>query len=424
MAKIFLHTSGCSFNHADSETITGILLRAHHQFVASEDEAELVILNSCTVKSNPEQRLHATMRRLSRERKKFIVAGCVPQADSANKLFSHVPVLGVNALDKVDELVNLTLAESEQAFNKELFLSSTQQDMLRFPSSRLHPFREIIPLNAGCLSSCSYCKTKDARGDLFSYDPRLIRNRFRQAINDGAKEIWLTSQDTGAYGLDRETNIARLLSLLLEKEGSFRVRLGMTNPTYVHRFQDELIKIFSHPSLFKFLHIPVQSGSNSVLRRMKRGYRVEQFVNIVKAFRKADPLITIATDIICGFPGETEKDFDETLKLIDKLEIPVVNISKFYLRPGTQAEHFEQHNSILIKKRSTALAALHKKIALRSQQPWKQWQGSVLVCEKGKNNTLIARNDWYKQIILQEGILGTFQEVKVKTVYPFDLRTF
>ncbi|KAF4733863.1 Threonylcarbamoyladenosine tRNA methylthiotransferase, partial [Perkinsus olseni] len=167
-----------------------------------------------------------------------------------------------------------------------------------------------------------------------------ILARVRMALAEGVQQIWLTSEDLGAYGLDIGTNIAELLREIvveLEKYPRSMMRLGMTNPPYILQHAEEVAKILSHPQVFEFIHIPIQSGSNDVLRHMIREYTVEDFDRLVGILRARVPNLTVATDIICGFPTESEENHQETLDLIKRHRFPVINISQFYARPGTAA---------------------------------------------------------------------------------------
>ena len=149
--------------------------------------------------------------------------------------------------------------------------------------------------------------------------------------------MWLTSQDTACYGYDIDTNIVNLLKKILKMQRDFRIRLGMGNPDYFPDYLDELIEVFKDRRMYKFLHIPVQAGSDNVLKAMKRNYSISTFKNIIRKFRSNIPDITLSTDIICGYPDETDEDFEETIKLIKEIRPDVLNISRFWPRPGTIA---------------------------------------------------------------------------------------
>jgi threonylcarbamoyladenosine tRNA methylthiotransferase CDKAL1 len=164
-----------------------------------------------------------------------------------------------------------------------------------------------------------------------------------KAYDEGVKEIWMTSEDTGAYGLDIGSNISELLIEFVEAmPDDLMLRIGMTNPPYILDHLHIMDKIINHPRVFGFLHVPVQSGSDTVLERMNREYTAQDFKTVCSHLMKNCPQLTIGTDIICGFPGETDAEHKLTLDLLDEFKIPVVNISQFYPRPGTIAARMKQ----------------------------------------------------------------------------------
>ena len=203
----------------------------------------------------------------------------------------------------------------------------------------------------------------------------------------------------------------------------FKIRLGMGNPDYLPDYLDDLIEVYKDPRMFKFLHLPVQSGSNSVLKKMKRNYNVETFIEIVKKFRKVHPNITLSTDIICGYPDETDDEFQETIDLIKKIRPDVLNISRFWPRPGTIAAKKKQLPSHIIKQRSVALTKLFGEISTENNKKWLNWQGKILINEIGKNNSFVGRNYAYKPVIVKDNLnIGDEIEVSIVKTTKHDLR--
>ncbi len=335
MKKVFIKTYGCSFNFSDSENMAGLLKGSgRYELVKSEDEADIVIINSCTVKNSAETKFWRDVRNIKKIK---ILAGCVPQAEKDKSKFEGYSVIGTNQINNVVHVLDETMAG-----NTVQLLKKNSNPRLNIPKVRRNDVIEIVPINEGCLGSCDFCITKFTRGHLLSYQPSEIIKHVRNALNDNVKEIWLTSQDTACYGYDIDTNIVNLLKKILEMKRDFKIRLGMGNPDFLPDYLDELIEVYKDSRMFKFLHIPVQSGSNSVLKKMKRNYNVETFVEIVEKFRKTHPLITIATDIIVGYPSETDDDFQKTVELMKKVKPDVLNISRFWARPGTIAKKKKQ----------------------------------------------------------------------------------
>ncbi|MGC8850139.1 MAG: radical SAM protein, partial [Candidatus Bathyarchaeia archaeon] len=184
---------------------------------------------------------------------------------------------------------------------------------------------------------CSYCCTRFARGRLHSYPSTMILKEVSRAVKEGVVEIRLSSQDLGAYGLDIGTDLIGLLGEVEKIPGEFKVRLGMLNPQHAIRMIEGLVDALRHPKFFKFIHVPVQSGSDRILRDMKRPYSRAEFKELVEKLRRLVADVTIATDVIVGFPTETDEDFKDTLSLIQETAPDIVHVSKYHHRPRTYA---------------------------------------------------------------------------------------
>ena len=216
------------------------------------------------------------------------------------------------------------------------------------------------------MNQCTYCKTKHARGDLGSYSVSEIIERIKTVINSNIKEIWLTSEDTGAYGLDINTNIGELLNeimnVLNDKQYKDRVmiRIGMTNPPYIRDHLETIKNALNHPNIYSFLHVPVQSGSDKVLNDMKRKYQIEHFEQVCDYLLEHVPRVHIATDFICGFPTEDEEDHEQSMRVLDKYKFSTLNISQFYPRPKTPAARMKKLDTKIVKNRSRAMTKLFK----------------------------------------------------------------
>ncbi|MBR9703355.1 tRNA (N(6)-L-threonylcarbamoyladenosine(37)-C(2))-methylthiotransferase [Candidatus Woesearchaeota archaeon] len=416
---IYIRTFGCAHNQADSEMMAGLLEEAGHELVESPEEADLVLFNSCTVKDSSQKRFIDEVKKVTAE-KPVVIAGCVPQADKNNDELKQFSVVGVKQLHKVVEVVEKTAQGEIVKENAQ----TPKNPPLVTPVRRRNPYIEIVPVNSGCLGKCTFCKTKHARGHLSSYHPEDILEKARRAIAAGAKELWLTSEDLGAYGRDIDTNIVELGKKVLNLEGEFRVRLGMANPPLMLDIVDGIIELLKHPKCYKFLHIPVQSGSNKVLENMRREYLVEEFEELVDKIRSAIHHITIATDIIVGFPGETEEDHKETMKLLKKYEFPVVNISKFYARPDTPAAKMKPVQTKLTKERSKEIHEWFE-----SLNPHEYLVGQtvrVLFTEHNEKypEQIIGHTPNYREVVLKKGgvALGEFAEVNIESAERFFLR--
>uniref|UniRef100_A0A8C6RIN2 tRNA-t(6)A37 methylthiotransferase n=1 Tax=Nannospalax galili TaxID=1026970 RepID=A0A8C6RIN2_NANGA len=357
--KIWIRTWSCSHNNSDGEYMAGQLAAYGYKITENASDADLWLLNSCTVKNPAEDHFRNSIKKAQEENKKVVLAGCVPQAQPRQDYLKGLSIIGVQQIDRVVEVVEETIKGHSvrllgQKKDGGRRLGGARLDL---PKIRKNPLIEIISINTGCLNACTYCKTKHARGNLASYPIDELVERAKQSFQEGVCEIWLTSEDTGAYGRDIGTDLPTLLWKLVEviPEGAM-LRLGMTNPPYILEHLEEMARILSHPRVYAFLHIPVQSASDSVLMDMKREYCVADFRRVVDFLRERVPGITIATDIICGFPGETDQDFQDTVRLVEEYKFPSLFINQFYPRPGTPAAKMEQVPAQVKKQRTKDLS--------------------------------------------------------------------
>jgi len=414
--RVLVKSYGCSANLADGEVLAGCLAKAGYESAASASEADVAIYNTCAVKGPTENRIIETLRRVPPD-KKVIVAGCLPliNFERLRREVRFDGAVGPAAGERIVDVVRRVL-EGEKVVALEAALDAKPR--LSLPRLKSNPVISVIPVSYGCLGACAYCCVVFARGRLRSYTIKDVTERVRRDLAAGAKEFWVTSQDTACYGRDIGTNLAALLNALGAVEGDFRVRVGMMTPNLAQDMLDDLIDAFKREKVFKFVHLPVQSGDNRVLKRMRRFYTVQDFKEIVDAFRAAFPEVTLATDIICGFPDETQEAFENTLELIGEMKPDIVNVSKFFARPRTAAA--EMHDAFVepaeIKRRSTEAAKLVKQVSLEKNQCWVGWAGEVFVDEKGKvPGSWIGRNFAYKPVTVKSSadLLGKTLQVKV-----------
>jgi MiaB-like tRNA modifying enzyme len=413
--RVFLKSFGCSANTADGEVLAGCLSQAGFRLVASEAQADLLIYNTCAVKGPTENRIIDAMKQAPKD-KKLIVAGCLPMI-SFDRLVREVRfdgAVGPSAGKEIVDIVN-RVAAGERMID---LGGLERKPKLDLPRVKSNPVVSVVPINYGCLGSCAYCCVVYARGHLRSYSVKEVVDRVRNDVADGAKEIWLTSQDTACYGVEQHSNLAELLLALDGLAGDFKVRVGMMTPNMVTDMQDRLINAFKSEKVFKFLHLPVQSGDDKTLGRMRRFYTAAEFRGIVEAFRAQFPDLTLATDVIVGFPGETEDAFERTLALLEEVKPDVTNVSKFFARPKTAAAQMRMGlvEPDEIKRRSTVTAELAKRVSLERNKRWVGWTGEVLVDEKGKvMGSWVGRNFAYKPIVVRakEKLLGKTIMVKV-----------
>ena len=422
---IYVKTWGCTHNNSDSEYMAGQLAAYGYKLTENKSDADLWLLNSCTVKSPAEDHFRNEIETGRKLGKHVVVAGCVPQGAPKSSFLQGLSMIGVQQIDRVVEVVEETLKGNAVRFLQQKKQSGKKIGgaSLSLPKVRRNPLIEIIAINTGCLNQCTYCKTKHARGELGSYPPEEIVERAIQAFDEGVCELWLTSEDTGTYGRDIGSSLPELLWKIVKvvPDGCM-VRVGMTNPPYIMEHLEEMSKILRHPKVYSFLHVPVQSGSDQVLADMKREYTRADFERVVDFLRERVPGLTIATDIICGFPTETEDDFEETMKLCEKHKFPSLFINQFFPRPGTPAARMPKVHAQDVKKRTKRLSEF-----FQSYTPYDRRIGlvqDVLVTEVSHDKKhYVAHNKSYEQVLvpLKEEYLGKMIKVKIVEAMKYSM---
>ena len=408
--KFYIETYGCSANRAESETMSGLLAAGGHIPVSAVSEADAVIVNTCFVKAPTEQKIKDRIRNISREHagKRLVVAGCMPEValSDIEKIAPAASIVSTHHVTRIAEAIE----------GRAVFVGPSEENKLNTPKSRTNRLIGITEISEGCNGVCAYCAVRLAKGRLRCFPPDDIVKDVKTALDDGCREIWLTSQDNGSYAYDG-IKLPDLIDRICSLDGDFMVRIGMMNPNHAGPMIDRLIEAFSSRKVYRFLHLPVQSGSDRVLKAMRRKYTASQFEHIVDKFRKAIPSITIATDVIVGFPGETDEDFQKTMELLEKTKPDIVNVSKFGVRRGTEAARMPQLDPKTVKRRSAEMAEAVRKLRMLSAKKWLGWKGSVLVTERGKAmNQYTGRNRSYRAVVINSDrdILGTDVTVQIK----------
>lgn len=408
MAKIFVEAYGCSASFADSEMISGLIVNGGHTLAKDSSESDLNIVVTCSVKDSTANKMMHRIRSL--KSKPLVVAGCLPKAEknAVEKITEKASLLGPNSLGKTLQVIDSTLRGIRQ-----IALEDSDLSKVGLPKVRLNPVVGIVEIASGCMSECTFCQTKLSKGDLMSYRIGDIVRQVETEISEGCKEIWLTSTDNGCYGFDIDTDLPTLVKAVSEIPQDFMIRVGMMNPMYMPRIKEELIKSYDSDKVYKFLHIPVQSGSDKVLNDMKRGHTVKTVREVIKKAKERFTNFTISTDVIVGFPSETRKDFEKTIELINEIRPDMVNLSKYSARPGTEAAEWDQIEASEVKSRSKVIFDLINKISLENNQKWIGWKGKVLFDEE-TNEGIKGRNFAYKPVVVKEEIkIGQTRTVKI-----------
>ncbi len=414
MIKFYLETFGCKFNKADSELIRKILTKKGFK-EASEKEADFVILNTCGVVEKTERKIIKRAEKFKREKKKIIFGGCLPLISP--KICEKIAdgLIGPTNILDLEKVIKNVLKEKKSKYLKQKPIDKAKLKCFAIPQESCVA---ILPISEGCLGSCTYCATKLARGKLRSFDKKEVLKNIKELLKVGVKEIQLTSQDLAIYGLDRgKFMLPELLKEILKIKGDFRIRLGMANLTFFKKIQNPIFKLMKNQKIYKFLHLPLQSGSNKILKAMKRVYKAEDFLETVKNFKKNFKLGILATDVICGFPGETEKDFQETVAIIKKTKPEILHVFRYSKRKGTEAEKLKDFPDRIKKERSRILNEVWLEILKEKNQKYLGKVFEVLITEK-RENSFLARTNFYKAVILKEGNLGEFQKVKIINAKP------
>lgn len=403
--NIYIEVYGCTANKSDASIIKGLAEKKGHNIVEDAMDADAIVLLTCTVIGSTEQRMLHRIKKLNELRKTLVVSGCM--ASVQHELVKKTAKQGslIVPPQHVSDVINLL--EGKKVSHE----PETKVSQPRYFNGVIAP----IAVSEGCDYSCSYCITTKARGKLLSYPIKEIVKTVEDAVSRGCKEIQLTAQDFASYGLDNGEKISELVNRICEIKNGFRVRVGMMNPhTVLHRI-DELLKVYSNKKVYKFLHLPVQSGDDRVLKKMNRGYTADDFVNIVSIFRSRFPDITLSTDVIVGFPGEDEKAFMNTMKLLEKVEPDIVNITRFSPRPHTDAKNLKNRvPTIVAKDRSRRLTVFCKKITEKRNKGYIDKVCSVVVTEKGKGSTNVGRTDTYKPVVVPSNTpIGSTVTVKI-----------
>ncbi|MBY8979604.1 MAG: tRNA (N(6)-L-threonylcarbamoyladenosine(37)-C(2))-methylthiotransferase [Candidatus Lokiarchaeota archaeon] len=428
--SFYIETYGCVSNKADSNIISSVLNKSGYTSSTIE-EAEFVIINTCAVKQQTENKIKSRLSALynsfkNETKKHFIIAGCLPHIEPKyldivkNLIPNFAAIIDLDNLDDVP----LIFEEIKSGKTNLIYKSKDSIDksnfLIDYPEGKI---TGIIPISEGCLGSCTYCCVKNARGRLNCYNPISIVENVKHQLKQGIKQIYLTSQDCSTFQY-KNTRLADLVQEIVHLDYKFFLRIGMLNPRFIVDNFDQLFSMFNLDKVYQFLHIPIQSGSDTVLKQMNRPYIITDIAEKLKTLRREFPYLTLSTDIICGFPGETEDDFTKTIDLIRWLKPEILNISQFTPRPGTKAKNMKQVNSRVIKERSIRLSKIFRESLITINEKWKDWEGEVLLLHEGTtSNQAFGRNIAYKNIFIEnvKDSYGTFVNSRIYKVDGFNL---
>lgn len=388
--KIYLESYGCTLQKSESSLYVNRLLSEGNELVSSPDEADLSIVGTCVVIRKTEEKMLHRIENLS-SKSRVRVIGCLTST-------------GGGAISGR----NIEVVDAGQFRN---FYNGTLDDVEITALS----IWEGIPINQGCTGSCNFCISRIARGKLVSRQPEKIVKQIRMQLSRGIREVKITSLDTAAYGLDINTNLASLVALILKSDDSFRLRIGMMEPKNSFGISTELFRLMQDPRVYRFLHLPVQSGDNRTLDAMNREYTAETFQGIANDFNEFFPEGTLSTDIVVGYHTDDEESFENTYSLMEKVQPEIMNITKFSPRPYTKDFNSRLPASNHIKKWSSALTELHHRILEKKLESQVGKIETAIVSEHGKNDTTVLRDINYRPVVVR-GTIPLYREKEVEIV--------
>ncbi|PIU46348.1 tRNA (N6-isopentenyl adenosine(37)-C2)-methylthiotransferase MiaB [bacterium (Candidatus Gribaldobacteria) CG07_land_8_20_14_0_80_33_18] len=420
--KYYIITFGCQMNESDSERIAAVLEKIGYPKAQKIDGTDLIVVNMCSVRQSAVDRIFGLCQKFAKlksqnSKLKTILTGCILKEDRKKFAKKFDLILDIKDLPNWPKLEKL---KTQNAKRKTI---SRFKNYLVIKPKRSNNFSAFVPISNGCNNFCSYCVVPYVRGPLVCRDYKEILREIKDAIEKGSKEIWLLGQNVNRYRSKSKTiNFAKLLKMINDIPGNFWLRFTSPHPS---DFSNELIETMAKcEKVTPYLNLPVQSGDNKVLKRMSRPYTVEQYKNLVKKIREKIPGICLSTDVIVGFPGETKKQFENTVKLFKQIKFDMAYIAKYSPRNGTMAAKMKDNVSHQEKeKRYNLLTESLKRTALEKNKKYIGKIIKVLATEK-KNDFLIGKSFHYKTVKFKglKNLIGRFVKVKIIEADFFDLK--
>ncbi len=420
--KLFIETLGCAMNSRDSEhMIAQLREKEGYETTQTLEDADLILINTCSVRERPVHKLFSELGGFNKKKKpsaKIGVCGCTA-SHLGEEIIKRAPyvnfVLGARTVSKIGEVlpqdkaveIDINYDESEFAFD----------------DFRTSPYKAYINISIGCDKQCTFCIVPKTRGDEISIPDDLIINEAKRAVNNGAKEVFLLGQNVNNYGRrfssseHEKVNFTELLRRLSTIEGLERIRFTSPHPFHM---DDEFIEEFAkNPKICKSMHMPLQSGSSKVLKEMKRGYTKEWFLNRVQKLRSVCPDVSISTDIIVAFPGESDEDFADTIDVMKQVKFDQIFSFKYSPRPETEAEHFTNVvDEDVASDRLAYLQSLHNELLDEINTKYLGETFRVYFENLNKDNFVSGRSDNNLVIKVKgsEELLGEFRDVKITSI--------
>jgi threonylcarbamoyladenosine tRNA methylthiotransferase CDKAL1 len=373
--KIYLESYGCTLNKSETGLYANKLLTEGAVITQNPDEADLRLIGTCVVIQHTEDRMLRRIAELS-EKGKVQVMGCLSSVSAGSIESENIKLIGKSEF---------------RSFYKGLL------DDIEIRNASIF---DGIPINQGCTGSCNFCISRVARGSLISRPIEKIKGQARIQLDHGIKEIRLSSLDSASYGKDLGTSLDHLIEAVSSIQGNFRIRVGMMEPGNTGQILPGLLRAYSSDKVYKFLHLPVQSGDDRILDAMNRGYHVNAFDSIVREYRTRFKDSTLSTDIITGYYGESEESFENTIKIIERTEPEIINITRFSPRPYTPDYNKKTPPTNDVKRWTSYISKLHHEIAGKKMEMQVGKFRKIFITEHGRNETSVGRDQAYRPVVV------------------------
>ncbi len=418
MKKLYIETLGCAMNVRDSEHIIAELTqKENYRLTQDLKEADLILINTCSVREKPVHKLFSEIGHFNKVKKpeaKIGVCGCTA-SHLGEEIIKRAPyvsfVLGARNVSKITEVI-----KKEKAVEVDI---DHDESTYAFSEFRSSPYKAFVNISIGCDKKCTFCIVPNTRGEEISIPPELIVQEAKKAAESGAKEIFLLGQNVNNYGRrfsdgKRNIDFTDLLKMVSEIEEVKRIRFTSPHPLHMDdRFLEEFA---SNPKICKSMHMPLQSGSSEILKRMKRGYTKEWFLDRAQKLRQMVPDVHISTDIIVGFPGESEEDFEHTLDVVRQVGFEQIFSFKYSPRPLTPAAEYEdQVEPEVASRRLTRLQELHMRMLdeISQKEAGKIYEVYFEELKPGGYVAGRSDNNWIVKVKGSEELLGRFANVRI-----------
>jgi len=408
----FITTYGCQMNKSDSERIASVFESVGYKAASKINEADLIVINMCSVRQSAVDRVYGLLPKFEKlkiknKNLKTILTGCVLKKDRRRLVGKFNHILNVKDLFKWPEILGCVC-------------SSKKGNYFKIKPKYSNNFSASVPIMTGCNNFCAYCVVPYVRDREISRPVKEIICEIKNLVKKGYKEIWLLGQNVNSYD---PIPFFQLLKKVDDIPGRFWIRFTSSHPK---DFSDELIDAMADcKKVTEYLNLPAQSGDNTILKKMNRVYTIEQYKKIIEKIRERIPNIALSTDIIVGFPGETEKQFKNTIKLFEEIKFDMAYISKYSLRPGTAASKMKDTVPQREKdKREKVLTEILKKTAFENNKKYINKEVEVLVEKKNSPTSWLGKTRTHKNILFEskKDPLGQFVKIKVTDALPWGLK--